>query len=191
MVNWYCEWLQTHMLGHMCSDCAKKKSNTLVYFIGVPFDDSNTVLSGSVNPRRRSWLAALLLTKETHCNLSFSVFTFPLWPEMCCAQWETQALQKRRMLILCLWKWFAPRGPIQTTRRSTFSAAMTPAVSLGLELSTLIRSAATEGKNVWKRGKNLAPPFGVTLLRQQFLFIKKDEKKGCYEVTNTSGINWI
>lgn len=136
---------------------------------------TNTVLSGSVNPRRCSWLAALLLTKETHCNLSFSVFTFPLWPEMCRAQWETQALQKRRMLILCLWKWFAPRGPIQTTRRSTFSAAMTPAVSLGLELSTLIRSAATEGKNVWKRGKNLAPPFGVTLLRQQLLIIKKDE----------------
>lgn len=99
----------------------------------------------------------------THSFTHLFSFLLSPWPGN--VQWEIQALQKRRMPILCLWKWFALREPIQTTRRSTFSAAMTPAVSLGPELSTLTRSAALEKEIVWKLSESKEKSLETTLLR--------------------------
>lgn len=104
-----------------------------------------------------------MLHRHTFIYTLILFFTFPVWPGN--VQWEIQALQKRRMPILCLWKWFALREPIQTTRRSTFSAAMTPAVSLGPELSTLTRSAALEKEIVWKLSESKEKSLETTLLR--------------------------
>ncbi len=66
----------------------------------------------------------------------FSYFSQMFW-----TQWVTRASQRRKMQILCSWKWFVHRAQTQMIRPSMFSAAMTPAASLGLEQSTLTRSA--------------------------------------------------
>lgn len=94
-----------------------------------------------------TYLAALLTT------VSYVVTGIPpvsIFSSECLTQWVTRALQRRRMQTLCSRKWFAPLEPTRMIRLSMFSAATTPAVSLGLELSTLTRSVYN------KTGKALA-----------------------------------
>lgn len=68
-------------------------------------------------------------------------------------QWVTRASLRKRMQIRCSWKWFVPREPTQMILRSMSSVATTPAVSPGLELSILTRSALHD-TSAWKWGLN-------------------------------------